>query len=259
MSFAKSCPGSRAFREPTPEDILCPNCHGEVEVWTHELSAVCPSCGNRVFREQHPACIDWCPHAKECIGPEVYLKLKPETGKGQGNAEEDSPLAVFTQEHDKALRQIGFLRSATLCLSLSGKAQGAQVVQALQQGFAKLSQVTEFFEGELKRHFQREEEALFPLLERHIGKDGSPTRLLLAEHAEVWQWYHRLQGKLAEWRQGDGQVHSELASEIDEIGSHLVRLLEGHIKKENETLFPLARSLLGKEELGEVSRKGGQA
>ncbi len=65
MTLAKSCPGSRAVREPTPEYISCPNCGDEVEVWTHEVSRACSKCGTRVFREQRPSCIDWCPYAEQ--------------------------------------------------------------------------------------------------------------------------------------------------------------------------------------------------
>ena len=77
MPFDKSCPGARTIREPTPEDVNCPNCDETVEIWTDELKANCPSCGAKVFREQQPSCIDWCPHARECVGPEVYERLKP--------------------------------------------------------------------------------------------------------------------------------------------------------------------------------------
>lgn len=70
------CPGSKALREPTPEEMPCPNCGESVEIWTHELKATCPKCGGTVMREVMPSCIDWCKFAKECVGEEVYAKLK---------------------------------------------------------------------------------------------------------------------------------------------------------------------------------------
>lgn len=78
MASTKHCPGSRAIRDPTPEYINCPNCGHEVEVWTHELSYPCSNCGTRVFRNRGPSCIDWCPHAEECVGAELYSKLVKE-------------------------------------------------------------------------------------------------------------------------------------------------------------------------------------
>ena len=58
-----------------PEEHPCPQCGGDVEVWTHELKATCPHCGATVFKEKSPSCIDWCQYAKECVGEELYAKL----------------------------------------------------------------------------------------------------------------------------------------------------------------------------------------
>ncbi len=255
MTFSKSCPGSRAIREPTPEYIDCPSCGEEVEVWTHEMSYPCSNCGTRVFREQSSSCIDWCPYAEECIGPEVYRSLKPQTGNGSPGAEAASPLDVLTQEHDEALKHIGLLRAATLCLRVGASASAPLSGQALDQSVSHLGQVLEFFDKELRLHFRREEEVLFPILEKHMGREGSPTQLLLAEHAELWRWHDQLKAKVAEL-QRDGGAHLPVAATaIYEVGSHITRLLKGHIKKENESLLPLAKSLLGKDELDEVSGK----
>lgn len=71
----RHCPGSRAVREPTPEYIKCPNCGEDAEVWTHELSHPCQNCGTPVYRNSGPSCLEWCSHAKECVGPEIYEKL----------------------------------------------------------------------------------------------------------------------------------------------------------------------------------------
>ncbi len=255
MTFSKSCPGSRSIREPTPEYINCPSCGEEVEVWTHELSYPCSNCGTRVFREQRPSCIDWCPYAEECIGPEVYQKLKPGAEKGSAETETATPLDLLSREHDEALKQIGSLRAATLCLTVGARSSVPQSSQALNQGVSNLGQVLEFFDKELKLHFRREEEVLFPILEKHMGRKGSPTQLLLAEHAELWQWHERLKGKLAEL-QKDGSAHLPVAAAgVYEVGSHITRLLKEHIQKENETLLPLAKGLLGQEELDEIVRK----
>src|SRR3990170_2829998 len=113
MSTPKSsCPGSKAIKNPTPELLTCPNCGAEVEIWTNELSYPCSNCGARVFREQHPSCIDWCPYAEECIGPEVYQSLKPESKEPLSDGKVASPIDIVGQEHDKALDKISLLRAA---------------------------------------------------------------------------------------------------------------------------------------------------
>ena len=76
MSLFKGCPGAINIREATPEDIDCPQCGEEVEIWSDELIAKCSHCGASVSRDQGPSCIDWCNFAEECIGTEKYQRLK---------------------------------------------------------------------------------------------------------------------------------------------------------------------------------------
>ena len=74
------CPGSLAIRQPTPEDLVCIQCGAEVEIWSDELKAQCPSCGAEATRNVAPSCIDWCKWAEQCIGSDAYQRLK-----GQGS------------------------------------------------------------------------------------------------------------------------------------------------------------------------------
>ncbi len=253
MTFAKSCPGSRSIRQPVPEDIKCPGCGVAVEIWTDEMSRLCPSCGTRVLREQQPSCIDWCPAAKECIGPEVYQRLKPEAKKVSVKTKAASPLDVISQEHDEVLNQMSFLRAATLCIRSGASAAAHESSKILELGMNNLRQVLDFFDNELRLHFRCEEETLFPVLEKHIGKEGSPTRLLRSEHAQLWPLYDKLKNKLEAF-QKDGRQPAK-ATGIYKIGNRIVGLLREHIEKENTSLLPIARSLLGEKELEEISQK----
>lgn len=72
MTF--KCPGSQVFSQPQPENIKCPFCDAEAEIWTDEVTAKCPKCKKTVTREQGQGCLDWCRYAKECVGDEVYNK-----------------------------------------------------------------------------------------------------------------------------------------------------------------------------------------
>ncbi len=76
MALMNSCPGSKIFKNPMPESILCSNCHEELEIWTDELSVKCTKCGAITYKSRMPSCIDWCQHAEGCVGPELYKKLK---------------------------------------------------------------------------------------------------------------------------------------------------------------------------------------
>ena len=69
------CPGAKFLRQPTPEIFQCPSCGGEVEIWSDEIMGTCPVCDRRVFRDAHMGCLDWCQHAEDCVGADVYAKF----------------------------------------------------------------------------------------------------------------------------------------------------------------------------------------
>ena len=70
----KMCPGSTAFAQPKIEIISCQYCDGDAEIWSDEPEGKCLSCGKMVTRVNTPSCLDWCKHAKECLGDEKYEK-----------------------------------------------------------------------------------------------------------------------------------------------------------------------------------------
>ncbi|MBI4285730.1 MAG: hemerythrin domain-containing protein [Chloroflexi bacterium] len=246
MTFTKSCPGSLKIREPVPEYMTCPNCGAEVEIWTDEVRATC-KCGTKVFREQRPSCIDWCAYAKECVGPDVYQRLRQEAAAtATAETAAGTALDLLKREHDQATEQLNMLWGATLCIRLWASTPQAPIQE---KGVVNVGKVLDFFDTKLRLHFRREEEVLFPLIEKHIGKDRSPTQLLLAEHAEVWEGYARLKEKLFEL-QPEGTIKAdEVPEAVQEASRLVVNLLRKHIRKENETLLPLAQSLLTPEEL----------
>ena len=86
MSLFEGCPGAINIREARPEDITCPQCGSEVEIWSDEISTRCPHCGTRVSREQGPSCIDWCSFAEQCVGTEKYQRLKRVESEAEGDS-----------------------------------------------------------------------------------------------------------------------------------------------------------------------------
>ena len=80
--LGRGCPGARMIREARPEYVDCPRCGTEVEIWTDEAVARCPECDGLVTRDAGPSCLDWCPHAVECVGLETYRRLKGEPKDG---------------------------------------------------------------------------------------------------------------------------------------------------------------------------------
>ena len=71
------CPGvERSIRI---ELYKCPKCGAEVEIFSNEVKVKCYQCGEMVYSERLPSCIDWCASARECLGEERWRQLK-----GQG-------------------------------------------------------------------------------------------------------------------------------------------------------------------------------
>ncbi|MDD4910552.1 MAG: HD domain-containing protein [Candidatus Omnitrophica bacterium] len=69
------CPGAGRFKQPVPEIINCPYCKQEMEIWSDEARAICPSCKKEVMRQGDTAgCLDWCKYARECVGDKLYAR-----------------------------------------------------------------------------------------------------------------------------------------------------------------------------------------
>ena len=71
------CPGAAGMRTPTIKIKNCPECGGEVELFSTDIKVKCSDCGFIVFNNIE-SCIQWCLYAKECVGEELYNKLKKE-------------------------------------------------------------------------------------------------------------------------------------------------------------------------------------
>lgn len=68
------CPGSANIRTPTLSIKKCPECGCDVELFSSDAKVACDNCGFVVYNDIS-SCIQWCPHARECLGEEQYRKL----------------------------------------------------------------------------------------------------------------------------------------------------------------------------------------
>lgn len=70
-SMVSRCPGQDS-RNLKAAIYQCPVCHNEVEIFSDETRIKCRKCGNYVYRDKTPSCIEWCSKARECIGEERW-------------------------------------------------------------------------------------------------------------------------------------------------------------------------------------------
>ncbi|MFH1638863.1 MAG: phosphohydrolase [Chloroflexota bacterium] len=69
------CPG-QDNRNLRVELHKCPSCGYDVEIFSDEARIKCRRCGDWVYRENAPSCIEWCAKARECLGEERWRQLK---------------------------------------------------------------------------------------------------------------------------------------------------------------------------------------
>ena len=61
------CPGQDT-RELLVELYKSGNCGAEVEIFSDEVSLKCRKCGEKIYSDMGPSCIEWCASAPECLG-----------------------------------------------------------------------------------------------------------------------------------------------------------------------------------------------
>jgi hemerythrin-like domain-containing protein len=115
----------------------------------------------------------------------------------------------------------------------------------LTRGAFDLAPFASFLAGEVRAHFALEEEALFPIMARHLGTGQGPLAVMDAEHVAFRALLQALQDTLAA-----GDVPGQRAAAAETI-----HLLRGHIHKEDHVLFPMATHMLSAEEQQEVDRR----
>jgi hemerythrin-like domain-containing protein len=107
---------------------------------------------------------------------------------------------------------------------------------------ADVAAFARYLEQEVMQHFALEEQALFPVLGRHLSLDQGPLAVMNSEHQAFREL---LDGLGAALRAQDRDAQRAHAAEI-------IELLRDHIRKEDHVLFPMARRILGADEQQEV-------
>ncbi len=147
---------------------------------------------------------------------------------------------ILRHEHDAILRMLDATEEVARLLD-----RGEQVSPEILTG------LTEFFQLFADQcHHGKEEELLFPLLEKRglPGRDG-PLSVMFMEH-DQGRWFIRgLAAATAAYKAGD-----EAGRPCWSVAARgYARLLREHIFKENNVLFPVAERMLTNAELQELA------
>lgn len=170
-----------------------------------------------------------------------------------------NPIDRLLREHRGIMRQVAELRGAVQALSERGEGALATVRPVLQ-GTARM------IESELLAHARREDDALFPAVERALREEGL-TGQMRQEHRDIHAEADRFRATLRRLNEVEhpaivagGARLGELAAAgggaevLRAAGAELIRLLDEHFQKEEEILFPMAREVLDSAELDEIAR-----
>jgi iron-sulfur cluster repair protein YtfE (RIC family) len=116
---------------------------------------------------------------------------------------------------------------------------------------ATLAELRAGIQGEVMGHFREEEQALFPVLGRHLDVAEGPIAMLMEEHAHFRELELEFEAGLAALESGAaGEWVERLAAAVEAMCG----LMPGHIEKEDAVLFPIAESVLSDVEWAEAER-----
>src|SRR3989338_5676571 len=83
-----SCSSYWKSSTPKPLEVRCPKCGKTVEMFGDEEKTEC-RCGNTVFKDRIPTCVEWCKAAEECLGDVIDVKKIKEEAKKRAEKEGD--------------------------------------------------------------------------------------------------------------------------------------------------------------------------
>lgn len=133
---------------------------------------------------------------------------------------------------------------------------------------AELAAAAQALGGALAAHARKEDEVLFPVLERVLGEGGGPMAAMRDEHRDIHAQAARFHATLHELEDvehpaivaGGARLGALAAGRADAAALHaaadqLLALIDAHFEKEETILFPMARELLTREALAAMAEE----
>jgi DUF438 domain-containing protein len=156
-----------------------------------------------------------------------------------------SPHPVYTlmEEHKIILDSLGRLRS------LVQRLKGKNMFDEMGEDLDELKDIAHHL-VEAESHHQREEEVLFPRLEKHNIVE--PAEVMRLDHEEFKEKKKKLYNFAHNARDYD---FGHFRDRVVELGEYLADQLDSHIFKEDNILYQIALEVLSDDEWEEVKRE----
>lgn len=173
---------------------------------------------------------------------EVHLAVFREALEGEKSlAPEGHPIHILMEEHKM------LLQSACELKGIAQKLRGASGMDSAS--LEHLKHLEEHFK-ESESHYVREENVLFPYLEKHGVTQ--PPAIMWMEHNQIREVKKRLYRLI----DGHGSMDfQDFAQQLDEVTSALAELLTSHFPKENNILFPTSLRILAEDEWKDIRQQ----
>jgi hypothetical protein len=172
---------------------------------------------------------------------DVHLAIFRETlEKEKTIAPAGHPIHILMKEHKILLKVADELRN------LAKEMKEAKDFDSVIEEMKQLSHITEHFK-ESESHYLREENVLFPYLEKH--GITQPPAIMWMEHDKIREIKKSLY-RLTDLR--ERMAFQDFAKQLDETAISLADMLSNHFYKENNILFPTALKVIEENEWKDV-------
>lgn len=150
------------------------------------------------------------------------------------------PTDILKEEHQDVLQKLTALEDVIRHLDRK------------EEISSKIRELASFFETDFWVHFDKEETALFPEVEKFSPKDGGPLGVMLEEHEDLRNTNRKFQLAIGTYLRDDNA--SDAKAMIQTQGRHFIWGLRDHISKEDGVLFMMADMHLNQDQVDKVSR-----
>lgn len=138
------------------------------------------------------------------------------------------------KEHEKALERLEGLKTYLLEIGR---------VASLHEPVKTFEEMLVLLDHEVRMHFRKEEEGLFPAMESFLPADSGPLYVMNLEHEAIRQTFTRLKNVVKNIQIPEANAE-KLKAVLMETGFHFISLMRNHIQKEDHVLFPMAEDHL---------------
>lgn len=175
---------------------------------------------------------------------EVHLEVMKESmGKTEMNLKPGHPIHTLMEEHKMILDFIDKLQKTT------DKIESAKYFNDVPEELEMLKHIAEHL-VEADKHHQREEEVLFPMLEKFGVTE--PPEIMREEHEELKPKKKELYKTAKDHKDIS---YRRFVRKVKEIAEYLTKELPDHIYKEDNILYPMAIQVIPGEKWKEIKEK----